>query len=300
MSFKKKEYYTIVEQAQEKVPGFKEAYSKFIERVTIDQSSRSLITNYGRNLASLALHYGRVPHAISVDEINSYLYAICVDEKQSASYFKQTVYGLRHWFKLFGLEEQALKMPVIKSPQTLPVVLSKEECKALFKAPRTLKHRFLLALTYSSGLRMNEVRMLKIADIDLDRKQIHVRQGKGKKDRYVILSQLIASKFPFYLASVRPEVYLFEGETQGKPMGARSIQYAMKEALHRTEIKKAVSMHTLRHSFATHLLEDGLDLHSIQRLLGHTDIRTTLVYIHVAQIKIKLAHSPLDTLYNLK
>lgn len=300
MSFKKKEYYTIVEQAQDKVPGFKEAYSKFIERVTIDQSSRSLITNYSRNLASLALHFGRVPHAISVDEINSYLYGICVDEKQSDSYFKQTVYGLRHWFKLFGLEEQALKMPVIKSAKTLPIVLSKEECRALFKAPRTLKHRFLLALTYSAGLRMNEVRLLKIADIDLDRKQIHVRQGKGKKDRYVILSQLIASKFQFYLSAVQPKVFLFEGETPGKPMGARSIQYAIKEALHRTEIKKAVSMHTLRHSFATHLLEDGVDLHSIQRLLGHTDIHTTLVYIHVAQIKTQLAHSPLDTLYNLK
>lgn len=300
MSFKKKEYYTIVEQAQDKVPGFKEAYSKFIERVTIDQNSRSLITNYSRNLASLALHFGRVPHAINVDEINSYLYGICVNEKQSESYFKQTVYGLRHWFKLFGLEEQALKMPVIKSAKTLPVVLSKEECRALFKAPRTLKHRFLLALTYSAGLRMNEVRLLKIADIDLDRKQIHVRQGKGKKDRYVVLSKLIASKFQFYLSAVNPTVYLFEGETPGNPMGERSIQYAIKEALHRTEIKKAASMHTLRHSFATHLLEDGVDLHSIQRLLGHTDIHTTLVYIHVAQIKTKLAHSPLDTLYNLK
>lgn len=300
MSFKKKEYYTFVEQAKDKVPGFKDAFSKFVERVTIDQNSRSLITNYSRNLASLALHFGKVPHAISIDEINSYLYGICVDEKQSDSYFKQTVYGLRHWFKLFGLEEQALKMPVIKTSKTLPVVLSKEECRALFKAPRTLKHRFLLALTYSAGLRMNEVRLLKIADMDLDRKQIHVRQGKGKKDRYVILSQLIASKFQLYLSAVNPKVYLFEGETPGKPMGARSIQYAIKEASKKTDIKKVVSMHTLRHSFATHLLEDGVDLHSIQRLLGHTDIHTTLVYIHVAQIKTKLAHSPLDTLYNLK
>lgn len=300
MSFKKKECYTIVEQAKEKVPGFKDAFSKFTERVTIDQNSQSLITNYSRNLSSLALHFGRVPHAVSVDEINSYLYGIWVDEKQSSSYFKQTVYGLRYWFRLFGLEDQALKMPVIKPIKTLPVVLSKEECRALFKAPRTLKHRFLLALTYSAGLRLNEVRLLKIADIDLDRKQIHVRQGKGKKDRYVILSQLIASKFQFYLAAARPQVYLFEGEVPGKPMGERSIQYAIKEALKKTEIKKTVSMHTLRHSFATHLLEDGVDVHSIQRLLGHTDIRTTLVYIHIAQVKTRLAHSPLDTLYNLK
>jgi len=111
---------------------------------------------------------------------------------------------------------------------------------------------------------------------------------------------LIASKFPFYLATVHPQVYVFEGETPGKPMGERSIQYVIKVALQKTEIKKAVSIHTLRHSFATHLLEDGVDLHSIQRLLGHTDIRTTLVYIHIAQVKTQLAHSPLDTLYNLK
>lgn len=300
MSFKKKEYYTIVEQAKDQVPGFKEAFSKYTERITIDQNSSSLISNYSRNLAGLALHFGRVPHVMSVDEINTYLYHLYVDKNKSESYFKQTVYGLRYWFRLFGLEDHALKMPVIKSAKTLPVVLSKEECRALFKAPGLLKHRFLLALTYSAGLRMNEVRLLKIADIDLDRKQIHVRQGKGKKDRYVVLSVLIAARFRSYLDAVRPAVFVFEGETPGTPMCERSLQYAMKGALQKTTIKKSVSLHTLRHSFATHLLEDGVDLHSIQRLLGHSRIQTTLVYIHIAQVKTKLAHSPLDTLYNLK
>lgn len=300
MSFKRKEYYTIVEQAKDNVPGFRDAFAKFIERVTIDQNSKSMITNYSRSIAHVALHFGRVPQVISVDEINSYLYRMSVHEKQSASYFKQAVFGLRHWFRLFGLEDHALKMPMIKNIETLPVVLSKEECRELFKAPRLLKHKFLLALAYSAGLRMNEVRVLKIADIDLDRKQIHVRQGKGKKDRYVVLSNLIASKFQFYLDALKPAVYLFEGQTPGEPMGERSVQYVINEALQKTNIKKAVSMHTLRHSFATHLLEDGVDLHSIQRLLGHSRIETTLVYIHIAQIKTKLAHSPLDTLYNLK
>ena len=300
MSFKKKEYYTIVEQAKDNVPGFRDAFAKFIERVTIDQNSKSMITNYSRSIAHVAIHFGRVPHSISVDEINSYLYRMSVHEKLSASYFKQAIFGLRHWFRLFGLEEHALKMPMIKNAETLPVVLSKEECRELFKAPRLLKHRFLLAVAYSAGLRMNEVRILKIADVDVDRKQIHVRQGKGKKDRYVVLSKLIASKLQFYLEAVKPVVYLFEGQTPGEPMGERSVQYVINEALQKTNIKKAVSMHTLRHSFATHLLEDGLDLHSIQRLLGHSHIETTLVYIHIAQIKTKLAHSPLDTLYNLK
>lgn len=300
MSFQKKEYYTLVKQAQELVPGFKTAYSKFVERVTIDQNSKSLITNYSRNLAQVALHFGRVPHQITVDEINTYLYQMSVHENQSESYFKQTVYGLRYWFRLFGMEEKALKMPSIKKKFTLPVVLSKQECKELFKAPRTLKHRFLLAFAYSAGLRMNELRMLKITDVDLHRKQIHVRQGKGKKDRYVILSELIATRFNNYLQEVKPQVYLFEGLTPCEPMGERSIQYVINEALQKTEIKKSVSMHTLRHSFATHLLEDGIDIHSIQRLLGHSDIRTTIVYLHVAHVKPRFAHSPLDTLYNRK
>ena len=297
MTFKKKDYYTIVQQAQDAVPGFRDAYAKFIERVTIDQNSPSLIINYGRNLAHLALHFSRVPHLVSTDEINSYLYQLTVHQQQSISYFKQTVYGLRYWFRLFQLDDRALKLPIIKKTFSLPVVLSKEECKELFKAPRLLKHRFLLAFAYGGGLRMNELRLTKIADVDLDRKQIHIRMGKGKKDRYVVLSDLLASKFQFYLTQLKPSVYLFEGQTPGQPMGERSIQYVITEALQKTEIKKSVSMHTLRHSFATHLLEDGIDIHSIQRLLGHSDIRTTLVYIHIAQVKPRLAHSPLDSLY---
>lgn len=298
MTFKKNESYTIVAQAKCNVAGFSDAYAKFIERVTIDQNSKSLITNYGRNIAHLSLHFDRVPHKISVDEINTYLYRMLEHEKKSKSYFKQTVYGLRYWFRLFDMPEVSLKMPSIKHEETLPVVLSKEECRLIFKAPRTLKHRFLLAFAYSAGLRMNELRMMKIADVDLYRKQIHVRLGKGKKDRYVPLSNYIASRFSIYLSEVKPQVFLFEGLTSGQPMGERSIQYVINEALMRTNINKSVSMHTLRHSYATHLLEDGLDLHSIQRLLGHSDIRTTLVYIHIAQIKPQLGYSPLDTLYN--
>ena len=299
MSIKDRAYNTIVSQAKKNVVGFSVSYSKFIERVTIDQSSKSLITNYSRSIAAIALHFNRVPHEISVDEINSYLYRMTVHEKQSLSYFKQAVYGLRHWFRLFGMEENAIQMPSIKKQETLPVVLSKEECKELFKAPRLLKHKFLLAFAYAGGLRMNELRMLKITDVDLNRKQIHIRQGKGKKDRYLVLANFLAQKFHHYLSEVKPQVYLFEGLTPTEPMGERSIQYVINEALQKTTIKKHASMHTLRHSFATHLMEDGIDIHSIQRLLGHSDIRTTIVYLHVAQIKPRLAHSPLDSLYNI-
>lgn len=297
MSTFSKNYTTILSQAKQTVPGFPQAYAKFLERVTIDQCSKSMITNYSRSISHIALHFGRVPHLISVDEINSYLYRMTVHEKQSISYFKQAVFGLRHWFRLFDMEEKAIQMPSIKKEEKLPVVLSQAECKELFKAPNLLKHRFLLAFAYAGGLRMNELRMVKIADVDVQRKQVHIRMGKGKKDRYVVLSNLIVEKFDHYLKSVKPQVYLFEGQTPAQPMGERSIQYVINEALQKTTIKKQVSMHTLRHSFATHLLEDGVNIQTIQKLLGHSDMRTTMVYLHVAQIKPTLGHSPLDTLY---
>jgi site-specific recombinase XerD len=144
---------------------------------------------------------------------------------------------------------------------------------------------------------MNELRLLKIADVDLSRNQIHIRHGKGKRDRYVVLSKLIAGKFDSYLKVVKPQVYLFEGQTPAQPMGERSIQYIINEALQKTSIRKAASMHTLRHSFATHLMEDGIDIRSIQQQLGHSDLRTTMVYLHVAQIKPTAVHSPFDSLY---
>ncbi|GHU72192.1 hypothetical protein FACS189413_14900 [Bacteroidia bacterium] len=216
------------------MPGFREAFSLFEERVVLNGFSQGLLVNYGRCIAHVALHFGRVPHEISAEEINTYLYLKTVHENLCESYFKHTVFGMRFWFRLFGKDEHALRLPVIKKDKKLPEVLSKEECKELFKAPRSLKHRFLLAFTYSAGLRLNEVRHVKISDVDSHRMQIRVR---------------------------------------------------------------ILSMHTLRHSFATHLLEDGVDLYTIQHLLGHSQLRSTLVYLHVAQVIPKVGHSPLDTLY---
>lgn len=299
MSTIKKEYNTIVAQAKKGVPGFAIAYAKFIEKVTINQSSKSLIVNYSRSLAYVALHFSRCPHKVSVEELNSYLYRMMVHENCSLTYFKHAVFALRYWFRLFGMEEKAIQMPPVKKEKKLPVVLSKQECKELFKAPRSLKHRFILTMAYGAGLRMNELRLLKITDVDLQRMQVHVKQGKGRKDRYAPLSKLLAEKLPLYLSTVKPQTWLFEGNTPGQPMGERSIQYIINEALPKTNISKQVSMHTLRHSFATHLLEDGIDIHSIQHLLGHSDLVTTMVYLHVAQVKVKPVHSPLDTLYNL-
>lgn len=295
----KRQYTTVLSQAKKGVAGFALSYGKFIEKTTLEQSSKGLIVNYSRSLAYIALHFGRVPHQISVEEINAYLYSMMVHEKCSLSYFKHAVFALRYWFRLFDMEDKAIQMPPIKKEKKLPVVLSRQECKELFKAPVNLKHRFLLTFAYAGGLRMNELRLIKISDVDLHRKQIHIRHGKGRKQRCVALSQLLTDKLPQYLQTIKPQLYLFEGLTPGQPMGQRSIQYIISEALPKTTIQKQVSMHTLRHSFATHLLEDGVDIHTIQHLLGHADLIQTLVYLHVAQVKSKPAHSPLDTLYNI-
>jgi integrase/recombinase XerD len=299
MTKQKKPYNTLLQQAKTNVPGFTAAYGMFHERVTLDQNSKSMIVNYSRSLASIALHFNRPPQEISADEINSYLYRMTVHEKQSPSYFKQAVYGMRHWYRLFDMEEKAIRMPAIKREEKLPVVLSKEECIELFKAPRSFKHRFMLAFTYAAGLRLNEVRAVRISDVDLDRKQIHVRQGKGKKDRYVVLSTFLAGKMQMSLSELKPLNFLFEGLTSGEMMGESSLQNIVNEALMRTTIKKNVTLHTLRHSFATHLMEDGVDIHSIQRLLGHADVRSTMIYLHVAQAKQRKVNSPLDTLYGI-
>jgi site-specific recombinase XerD len=256
------------------------------------------LENYGRNVAHLSLHFGRSPESVSVEEINSYLYHKAVYEKTCESYIKHTVFGMRMWLRMYGKADEAIRIPVMKKSHTLPEVLSKNECKELFKSPKSFKHRFLLAFAYSTGMRLSELRFVKISDIDIDRMQVRIRQGKGKKDRYVVLSQYIKTKLPGYLEACKPEIYLFEGNTPGHEMCERSIQNIMMEAVKKTNIKKQASLHTLRHSFATHLLEDGVDLYTIQNLLGHSQLRSTIIYLHIARVLPKSAKSPLDTLYN--
>jgi site-specific recombinase XerD len=296
--WKKTEFYGVVAQAQEIVPGFKEGYRKFEQQVVLRGFSKGLLTNYGRSVAQLALHFGRCPELVSVEEINCYLYHKAVDEEACESYIKFAVFGMRMWLRMYGKSEDAIKIPLMKKSHPLPEVMSKGECRELFKAPKSFKHRFMLAFTYSTGMRLKEMRFVKISDIDTERMQVRIRQGKGNKDRYVVLSRYIKTKLPDYLSTYKPEKYLFEGNKLGHEMCERSIQNVIIEALKKTNIRKKVSLHTLRHSFATHLLEAGVDLYTIQHLLGHNQLRSTIIYLHIAQVLPKSAKSPLDTLYN--
>ncbi|ERI92174.1 site-specific recombinase, phage integrase family [Clostridiales bacterium oral taxon 876 str. F0540] len=183
-----------------------------------------------------------------------------------------------------------------KKDKKLPEVLSYQEVSKILEKTINLKHRAILFLVYSAGLRVGEVVNLKISDIDSDRMLIHVKQGKGKKDRYTVLSQIALDELRIYAKKYRPEDWLFEGGDGKGHLTERSVQKIFDKACIAAGIKKDVSVHTLRHSFATHLLEGGTDLRYIQELLGHSSSKTTEIYTHVTEKSITQIQSPLDRL----
>jgi len=185
----------------------------------------------------------------------------------------------------------------LKNDSKLPVVLSYSECKLIFKSGRILKHRVLLSFIYSAGLRLMEVRNLKISDIDFDRMMIHIRATKYSKDRYVPLSPLVAKGLRKYLAAYNPKVYFFNGQKPGSKLSPKGVQWPMSEAVKTAKISKKASVHTLRHSYATHLLEYGMDIDTLRKLLGHANLSTTLIYLHVARLNNSPRFSPFDKLY---
>jgi len=209
------------------------------------------------------------------------------------------VYGLRYYFRLLGLNDKAIALPSLKGDTKLPVILNRSELKELFASPKLLKHRVVLSLIYSAGLRGREVINLKISDIDFERKTIHIRQSKYKKDRIVPLSPSLAKGLQKYLQAEHPHIWFFNGKQIGSQYSNRGLSWIMRETLKKTSIKKQVSLHALRHSYATHLLEDGLNIVTLKNLLGHANITTTMIYLHVAQCEQIKAHSPFDSLYNL-
>lgn len=292
---------TLVEQACKGIDGFSEAYQRLQTQVAIKGQSASTLENYSRCIARLCLHFGKLPEDICEDEINLYLASLAQSSlSPSKSYFKHTVYGLRYYFRHINLNKRAIDLPPVKHDDKLPVVLNHSELKALFKAPQLLKHRTLLSLIYSAGLRVHEACCLKIADVDFERMTIHIRQSKYKKDRIVPLGEVMAYGLRKYINAEHPHVYLFNGKDPASQMSTTAMQWAMREAVKKTDIKKDVSLHTLRHSYATHLLEDGVNIVTLKELLGHSEITTTMVYLHVAQCSIIQAHSPIDTLYDRK
>lgn len=289
---------TIVDQACHEIRGFGNLYQQMDDKVRLSGHSLSTLSNYARKLAQLSLHFGKLPQFISEKELNKYLASLARQSKSpSLSDFKFTVYGLRYCYRLLGMEEKVIKLPSIKRERKLPVVLNYQECKALFGSAEMLKHRILLSFMYSAGLRAREVSRIKLSDIDSGRMMIHIRQSKYNKDRYVPLSPMMLKGLRKYYYACRPIEYLFNGNEPGSPLSVRGMQWVLRETVKKCKLQKGITLHTLRHSYATHLLEFGMDIVTIKELLGHERIETTMVYLHVARPNRSNLFSPLDRLY---
>jgi integrase/recombinase XerD len=217
--------------------------------------------------------------------------------KFSSSFQNQVVNALKLFFQVVenrNLDPQLIHRP--RQPKSLPNVLSKEEVKALLASLANLKHKAMLSLIYGCGLRSGELLRLKAEHIDSRRLVVIIKQAKGNKDRIAPLSIKFIELLREYFKAYRPKVYLFEGQVAGNPYDARSLQLVLKQAVAKTKIKKPVTLHWLRHSYATHLLEAGTDLRYIQEILGHKSSKTTELYTHVSTKSIQKITSPFDTL----
>ena len=261
---------------------------------------------YARHVSAMTLHLRCLPTEFDPEQVKDYLFALQQKAPSlSLSYFKLTVYGLRFLLKMEGLPYSYLHLPPIKRSQKLPVVLSKEEMWSMLNQAGSLKHKILLALLYSCGLRSSEVRNIRLQDIDFDRMQLHIVRGKGGKGRYVPLSPHLLRGIRRYMEVYKPQEWLLYGNLKGrlksrgtKQYSARGIQWMIKSICRKAGILKEVNVHSFRHTYATHLLEDGLDILTLQFLLGHTCLQTTMIYLRICQVDRKRAFSPLDTLFN--
>jgi integrase/recombinase XerD len=289
---------TIVEKAIQTIDGFEKVYKTMQQQTVLRGQSKSTLENYTRRIAQISLHFGRLPQDIPEEEINEYLAALASNTKSpSRSNFKHAVYGLRYYYRHIGLGTRAITLPSIKDGFKLPVILNRSELRELFHTPTLLKHRIVLTLIYSAGLRSQEAINLRISDIDFERQTIHIHQSKYKKDRIVPLAKLMAKGLHKYFSVEHPDQWVFNGKEPDGRYSVKGLSWVMRESLKKTGIKKDVNLHSLRHSYATHLLEDGASILAIKELLGHANIATTMIYLHVANPPATAVHSPLDTLY---
>jgi site-specific recombinase XerD len=230
--------------------------------------------------------------ARSIEQFN---YDFIVAPKKSVSYQNQCINGIKKYMDFQGVLIDGFTIERPKKEKKLPDVLSREEVKSIIDNTLNLKHKTLLCLIYSAGLRIGEAIDMRLVDIDSKRMLIHIKQAKGKKDRYTLLSVQFLELLRLYYKTYRPKDYLFEGQMTAQ-YSASSAQQVLKKAANKAHIKKHITLHTLRHSFATHLLEGGTDIRYIQALLGHSSPKTTMIYTHVSELSMRNIKNPFDNL----
>lgn len=243
---------------------------------------------------------GKKLEELEESDVANYQLFLLDEQKNSHSFVNQALSAIKFFAENVIYRYDLTKL--IDRPKKefkLPDILSKKEVLNLFKSLKNEKHRAILFITYSAGLRVGEVVRLKVADINTDRKLIHIRQGKGRKDRYTVLSDIALQVLQEYQSKYNPMEWLFPSTMQDKHITERTVQRVFENACKTANIKKEVSVHALRHSFATHLLENGTDLRYIQELLGHKNSTTTEIYTHVSERDIRKIRSPLDSINNI-
>lgn len=260
---------------------------------TRNYSQRSIDT-YIHLLRELEEYYKCSVDEVTADQVKDFLQYSITERNLSVSYINQVISAVKILQKdVLGKDWESIRIKRPRRIKKLPVVLSKEEVKSIIETTRNLKHRTILAVIYSAGLRISELINLKPSDIDSDRKQIRVF-GKGNKYRYTLLSTNTLDMLRMYWRAYRPSKYLFEGHIKGQPVSRSTIQIVFRKAVKKTGINKQATIHSLRHSFATHLLESGVNLKIIQSLLGHSSLRTTSIYLHVTRFDPSSVKSPFD------
>jgi integrase/recombinase XerD len=271
-------------------------------RMTEDMQVRNFSphtqNSYVQQVSLFARHFSKSPEVLGPEEIRSYQVYLTNEKKLAPSSILIAVSALRFLYKVTLHRDWCFEdiIPAPKKPQTLPIVLSPEEVLQFLSCVQSVKHRTILTVCYAAGLRISEAVRLKVADIDSERMVIHVALGKGQKDRYVMLSpkllQILRAWWPVH----RPKQWLFPGDRVDSCISSDAVELACQKAHQRCRIAKPVTPHSLRHSFATHLLESGTDVRTIQLLLGHRSLATTARYLRIANTKVCSTTSPLDLL----
>jgi integrase/recombinase XerD len=269
---------------------------RFLQDLQLRNYAPKTVDVYVRCVAAFARHFGRSPEHLGAEHVRLYQLHL-LEQRASWCRFNQAVCALRFLFRVTLRRPGEVEMvPYGRRPRPLPAVLSTDEVRRLFDAAEGPTFRLILQAAYACGLRVSEAVRLRVGDIDSARMVVHVRCAKGRKDRLVPLSPALLELLREYWRRHRPADWLFPGRRPGEPVSVSHVQRLCQRAVRAAGIAKKASMHTLRHSYATHLLEAGADLATLQKLLGHNQLSTTLRYTHVRQAHLQRALSPLDTL----
>jgi len=268
-----------------------------LEDLQIRQYSPTTIRIYLHAVREFAQHFGNPPDRLSAEHIRQYQLFLVKEKKVSRPTFIQVVCALRFFYThTLNRKISMERIPFPRRERKLPLILSREEVKALLEAPGNLRHRTLLAILYGCGLRVSEVTQLKVSDIDSARNVVRVRHGKGCKDRQTLLPAKLLELLRCYWRKQRPTDWLFPSEDSTRPLSPKAVFLACRKAARKAGLAKPIHPHSLRHAFATHLLEAGVNLRTIQILLGHANLETTARYLHVAEVAVRTTASPLDSL----